>query len=245
MAKNNLAPNVSSAVAEKSWNKSLELPSLAFYSYTFSFVSLSGSSERCVAQHWDAAPGPLFFSGTSCPSLTSFGKAGGLQLKPFSDNGMPFLFWAEGLQEMWAGTEGMHMNVQPTVGWTRSHCVVWSISSTNPLGVRICPPGWSMKLPGWWVAEVQTRQACPSLCLLHVPPNPGQNLGTFGEMQNVAKPYVGLSALSLESQKSFLLSELPLSLSLSLFLVTPRGTQDLSSQTRGWNRVPYSGSTES
>ena len=32
---------------------------------------------------------------------------------------------------------------------------------------------------------------------LKQPPNPGQNLGTFGEMQNVAKPYVGLSALSL------------------------------------------------
>ena len=244
MAKNNLAPNVSSAAAEKSWNKALELPSLAFYSYTFSFVSLSGSSERFLAQHWDAAPGPLFFSGTSSPSLTSFGKAGGLQLKPFSDNGMPVLFWAKGLQEMWAGTEGMHISVQPTVGWTRSHCVVWSISSTNPVGVRICPPGWSMKLPGWWVAEVQTRQACPFLCLLHVPPNPGQNLGNLVRCKMLQSPMLVslLSLLNLKSPSSY---QSHLSFSLSLFLVTPRGTQDLSSLTRGWNRVPYSGSTES
>ena len=82
-----------------------------------------------------------------------------------------------------------------------------------------------MKLPGWWVAEVQTRQACPSLCLLHVPPNPGQNLGTFGEMQNVAKPYVGLSALSLDSQKSFLLSEPFLSLSLFGHTMQHAGSQ--------------------
>ena len=154
-----------------------------------------------------------------------------MQPKPFCDNGMPILFWAEGLQELRVGTEGMHVSVQPTVGWTPSRCVVWSVSSTDPVGSESALQDGPQNYPAgeWQKFRLDRLVLLSTSCMSH------QILARTwvhlvrGKMLQSPMLVSLLFLLILKGPSSY---QSRLSLSLSLFLVTPCSMQDLSSLTR-------------